>query len=96
MEKIPCVYILANHYKGTLYTGVTSDLIKRLWKHKNDYVEGFSNKYKVHLLVWYEQHERMASAIVREKAIKAWKREWKVALIEKNNPEWINLYDDLV
>ncbi len=96
MEKLPCVYILASHYKGTLYTGVTSDLIKRIWKHKNDYVDGFSNKYKVHLLVWYEQHENMASAIAREKAIKAWKRKWKLELIEKTNPAWSDLYKDLV
>jgi putative endonuclease len=90
--KRPCVYILASRRNGTLYVGVTSDLIKRVWQHKSDLVEGFTNKYGVHWLVWYEQHATMASAIAREKAIKEWKRNWKLELIEKWNPEWRDLY----
>lgn len=95
LDKLPCVYILASRRNGTLYTGVTSDLIKRIWKHKNDVVAGFSNHYHVHMLVWYELHETMASAITREKGIKAWKRKWKLELIEKSNPEWLDLYQGL-
>lgn len=94
--KQPCVYLLASRRNGTLYVGVTSDLIKRVWEHKNDVVEGFTRKYGVHLLVWHEQHETMESAITREKTIKGWKRQWKLDLIEKENPEWANLYDSLV
>lgn len=94
--KQPCVYLLASRRNGTLYVGVTSDLIKRVWEHKNDVVEGFTRKYGVHLLVWHEQHETMESAITREKTIKGWKRQWKLDLIEKENPEWADLYDSLV
>ncbi len=72
----PCVYLLASKRNGTLYTGVTSDLMKRVWQHKHDVVEGFTQRYGVHRLVWYEVHENMESAIVREKNIKAWKRVW--------------------
>jgi putative endonuclease len=90
--KCPCVYILASRRNGTLYLGVTSDLIKRVWEHKNDLVDGFSKLYSVHDLVWYEVHETMMSAITREKTIKAWKRSWKIKLIEKENPGWIDLY----
>lgn len=82
MDKQPCVYILASKRNGTLYTGVTSNLLKRIWEHKNDLVDGFSSKYGVHTLVWYEMHETMASAIEREKAIKNWKRVWKMKTIE--------------
>jgi len=96
MNRQPCVYILASQRNGTLYTGVTSDLIKRVWQHKNDEVEGFTRKYAVHQLVWYELHETMATAISREKAIKEWKRAWKLRLIEEGNPEWCDLYDGLV
>jgi putative endonuclease len=96
LEKKPCVYLLASSKRGTLYLGVTSDLIKRVWEHKNDQVEGFSNKYKVHQLVWYEQHVDMKSAIEREKALKKWKRGWKLALIEQENPKWRDLYESLV
>ena len=96
MKIQPAVYILASKKNGTLYTGVTSDLIKRMWEHKNDLVEGFSKRYGVHNLVWYELHADMTSAIEKEKNIKEWKREWKVNLIEKNNPDWRNLYDDIV
>ena len=93
--KAPCVYILASERYGTLYIGVTSDLIKRSWQHKNDVTESFTKKYRVHLLVRYEQHETMESAILREKAIKAWKRDWKLELIETNNLEWRDLYSDI-
>ena len=94
--KQPCVYIVANRRRGTLYTGVTSDLAKRVWQHRSDAAEGFTKKYRVHVLVWFEQHETMASAISREKAIKAWKRDWKLNLIESTNPEWRDLYLDIV
>ncbi|MBN1594452.1 GIY-YIG nuclease family protein [candidate division FCPU426 bacterium] len=96
MEKYPCVYILASRRNGTLYVGVTSDLIKRVWEHKNDLVEGFTKRYRVHDLVWYEIHESMEIAIAREKAMKEWKRSWKIELIEKENPEWLDLYDKLI
>ena len=84
--KQPCVYMLASKRNGTLYVGVTSDLVRRAWEHRNEAAEGFTKKYSVHVLVWFESHETMESAISREKAIKAWKRAWKVELIEKENP----------
>ncbi len=90
--KQPCVYILANKPRGTLYIGVTSDLIARIWQHKNDLVEGFSEKYEVHLLVYYELHETMLGAIAREKQLKKWNREWKLELIERFNESWTDLY----
>ena len=93
--KIPCVYILASRPNGTLYTGVTSDIVQRVWFHKNDLVDGFTKRHAVHNLVWYEVHESMESAIGREKAIKRWRRTWKVDLIEKYNPFWADLYDDV-
>ena len=92
----PCVYILASERNGTLYIGVTSDLIKRVWEHKSDFVVGFTKQYQVHTLVWYELHENMESAIVREKQLKEWKRQWKVELIEKLNPYWNDLYPTIV
>ncbi len=94
--KKPCVYILASRRKGTLYTGVTSNLAGRVWQHREGQVEGFTKKYHVRLLVWYEAHESMISAIAREKAIKKWYRAWKIELIEKSNPEWKDLYDQIV
>ena len=94
--KQPCVYLLANRQNGTLYVGVTSDLAKRVWEHKNKVVEGFTNRYSVDRLVWYELHNSMETAISREKAIKEWKRAWKLAMIEKDNPEWQDLYEQLV
>lgn len=94
--KQPCVYILANQRNGTLYTGVTSDLIKRVWEHKNDQAEGFTKKYTVHLLVYFEQHEDMNAAITREKQIKKWNRAWKLRLIEALNPNWNDLYETLI
>ena len=94
--KQPCGYILAGQRNGTLYVGVTSDPVKRIWQHKNDLVPGFSRRYATHLLVWYEVHENMESAIVREKRLKDWHRPWKLRLIEKNNPTWRDLYPDIV
>jgi putative endonuclease len=94
--KLPCVYLLASKRNGTLYVGVTSNLIQRIWQHKNDQVEGFTRKYKVHTLVWYEAHETMESAIAREKAIKEWQRAWKLELVEETNPEWRDLYAEVV
>jgi len=70
-------------------------LVKRVWEHKNDFVEGFTKRYGVHTLVWYERHETMESAIAREKAIKEWKRIWKLEMIERTNPDWKDLYQDL-
>ena len=96
MERIPCVYLLASKPNGTLYTGVTSDLVKRVWQHKQHAIEGFTRKYKVGSLVWYEVHDTMASAISREKAIKSWKRAWKIELIESRNPLWRDLYRELL
>ena len=93
--KQPCVYILASKRNGTLYVGVTSNLIQRVWQHKNDLVAGFTKRYGVHTLVWYESHETMESAIGREKAIKEWKRAWKLELIEQGNSAWRDLYGEL-
>ena len=90
------VYILASKRNGTLYVGVTSNLVKRVYEHKNDLIEGFTEKYGVHRLVYYEQSEDVKSAIEREKRLKAWKRQWKLRLIEEMNPEWNDLYDLLV
>ncbi|MFT3850574.1 MAG: GIY-YIG nuclease family protein [Propionivibrio sp.] len=94
--KQPCVYILASRRNGTLYTGVTSDLIQRIWQHKNDLEKGFTQKYRVHTLVWYEAHATMESAIGREKVVKEWKRAWKLELIEASNPDWRDLYEEIV
>ena len=96
MLRQPCVYILASRRNGTLYVGVTSDLVKRIWEHKSDVVKGFTEHYCVHTLVWFEQHDTMESAIAREKAIKEWKRRWKLELIERQNPEWRDLYAEIV
>ncbi len=96
MHRRPCVYLMASRRNGTLYVGVTSDLIKRVWQHKSNLIEGFTKRYHIHELVWYEQHATMESAIAREKAIKEWKRRWKLQLIEAGNPEWRDLYSDLV
>jgi len=95
MERTPCVYILASQRNGTLYTGVTSNLVQRIYMHKNNLVEGFSKKYSVHSLVWYEVHNTMESAIQTEKRIKKWNREWKLNLIESINPQWLDLYPSL-
>ena len=95
-ERIPCVYILASGIRGTLYVGVTSNLPGRIWQHKNHQVEGFTKKYRIHTLVWYEVHGTMESAILREKSLKAWKRVWKLELIETSNPEWRDLYSEIL
>ncbi len=96
MQKQPAVYILANARNGTLYVGVTSNLAKRIWEHKNDKVAGFTKRYNVYQLVWYELHENMESAIVREKRLKDWKRIWKLDLIEEKNPNWEDLYQSVI
>ncbi|OGT25223.1 MAG: hypothetical protein A3I77_05210 [Gammaproteobacteria bacterium RIFCSPLOWO2_02_FULL_42_14] len=96
MEKSFCVYILASKRNGTLYIGVTSDLIKRVWQHKSGEIEGFTQKYNVKMLVYYEQHQTAESAIHREKRLKEWRRSWKLALIEKHNSSWCDLYDDII
>ncbi len=92
------MYILASKRNGTLYLGVTSNLVQRIWQHKNDFVEGFTKRYGVHTLVWFEAHESMESAITREKAIKEWSPDesgWKLELIEQGNPTWQDLYDEI-
>jgi putative endonuclease len=90
------VYILASKKNGTLYIGVTSDLIRRVYEHKNDFVEGFTKKYAVHDLVYFETTASVESAITREKQLKKWNRAWKISLIEKSNPAWNDLYPDLI
>lgn len=85
------VYILASKKEGTLYIGVTSDLEKRVWQHKNKIIKGFTEKYNVDKLVYYEQTENVESALTREKQLKEWQRRWKIRLIEKDNPEWNDL-----
>ena len=87
MDKQPAVYILASGYNGTLYIGVTSNLIQRIWQHKNDLVQGFTEKYGVHFLVYYELCDQMLTAIEREKQLKKWNRQWKIDLIEETNPQ---------
>lgn len=94
IEKHPCVYILASQRNGMLYPGVTSDLVSRVWQHKNDQVAGFTTQYQVHMLVWFEVHVDVQNALKREKAIKEWKRLWKLNLIEAVNPEWNDLAID--
>lgn len=89
------VYMMASGKNGTLYIGVTSDLKKRVWEHKNNVVEGFTGKYAVHDLVWYEAQENAEGAITREKQMKEWKREWKIKRIVEMNPEWKDLYGDI-
>jgi putative endonuclease len=96
MTKQPCVYILASRRNGTLYVGVTSNLIQRVWQHRNDVADGFTKRYGVHVLVWFEAHEHMESAILREKQIKQWRRVAKLELIEKTNPDWRDLWVDLI
>ena len=95
MKKQPAVYILTSRRNGTLYIGVTSDLVKRVWQHGNDLVEGFTKKYGVHTLVYYELHGDMNEAIRRERQLKKWNRAWKIELIEKVNPNWLDLWPSL-
>lgn len=95
-ERSPCVYILSSRPRGTLYIGVTSDLPGRIWQHKHDQADRFTKRYGVHTLVWYEVHDQMESAVLREKAIKAWKRLWKIQLVEATNSIWRDLYPDIL
>ena len=92
----PAVYLLASEPNGTLYVGVTSDLVKRIWQHRNESIDGFTKKYAVHLLVWFEQHETMESAITRENQIKKWNRAWKMRLVEERNPYWNDLWESIL
>jgi putative endonuclease len=94
--KQPAVYILASQRNGTLYVGVTSDLPGRVWQHKNDVADGFTKTYGVHILVYFELHDDMESAIVREKRLKKWNRAWKLRLIEEMNPDWNDLYESIL
>jgi putative endonuclease len=96
MQRQPAVYIMASKPNGTLYIGVTSDLAKRSWEHKTDSADGFTKRYGVHRLVYYELHQDMLSAIAREKQLKKWNRVWKLELIEAQNPEWKDLWDGIV
>ncbi|SMF72376.1 putative endonuclease [Tistlia consotensis] len=91
----PCVYILASGRNGTLYIGVTSDIVARAWQHRSGVVEGFTDRYAVHRLVHVEFFGTMEEAILREKKLKRWRRAWKLALIEEGNPQWRDLYEDL-
>ncbi len=95
MIKTFFVYILASAKNGTLYIGVTSNLPQRIWQHKEGLADGFTKKYDIKTLVWYEQHEESTSAITREKQLKKWNRGWKIALIERENAPWRDLYRDL-
>ena len=96
MPKQPAVYILASNRNGTLYTVVTSNLVQRTWQHRGYQADGFTNRHGITLLVWYEMHDSMESAILREKRIKAWKRQWKLELIEEKNPYWHDLWPDII
>jgi putative endonuclease len=96
MERQPAIYILTNRRAGTLYTGVTSMLVARVWQHRNDLVPGFTQRYRLHRLVYYEIHESMIAAITREKQLKAWHRDWKVELIESAHPNWDDLWAQIL
>ena len=95
MDKSSCVYILASEPYGTLYIGVTSNLVKRVWEHREGVIDGFSKQYVVKQLVWFEVHSEILEAIKREKQIKKWNRNWKVNLIQSSNPHWRDLYDEI-
>jgi putative endonuclease len=95
MQRQPCVYLLASDRNATLYLGVTSNLVARIWQHREHAVEGFSSRYDVTRLVWFEQHESMEAAIEREKRIKKWNRAWKLKLIDASNPSWRDLWPDI-
>ncbi len=95
-EKFPCVYLLANRPRGVLYTGVTSNLVARVWEHKSKPVDAFTRKYNIDQLVWYEACGEIYTAIAREKQIKKWRRAWKINLIESQNSEWKDLYPEIV
>ncbi|HEX5343200.1 MAG TPA: GIY-YIG nuclease family protein [Duganella sp.] len=95
MKKVSYVYIMASGMYGTLYTGVTSNLIRRVWEHREEMVDGFTKEYGVKNLVWFEQHADIYAAITREKQIKKWEREWKIRLIQQTNPLWRDLFPDI-
>ncbi|MDP3997303.1 MAG: GIY-YIG nuclease family protein [bacterium] len=90
------IYIMASKRNGTLYIGVTNDLVRRVWEHKQKLVDGFTKKYRVDKLVWYQIAEEPIAAITREKQLKNWHRQWKIDLIEKENPDWRDLYEDII
>ena len=94
MERVPCVYLLASGRNGTLYTGVSSNLVGRVWQHREEVTGGFTKQYQVKRLVWFEVHETMDSAMRREKSVKRWHRNWKIDLIERVNPTWRDLAED--
>lgn len=96
MPKQPAVYMLASSRNGTLYVGVTSDLVQRVWQHREHLADGFTKRYGITTLVWFEQHGTMESAILREKRIKKWNRAWKLDLITESNPEWRDLWLEIV
>jgi putative endonuclease len=95
-SKQPAVYMLASERNGTLYVGVTSDIARRVWQHRDDVVEGFTSRYGVHKLVWFEFREAITEAIAHEKRLKKWNRDWKLRLIEKANPLWKDLWEDIL
>ena len=95
MERQPCVYLLARGSHSTFYTGVTSDLVSRIWQHRTEATQGFTARYGIKRLVWFEVHETMESAILREKQIKRWRRQWKYDLVNADNPTWRDLAEDL-
>jgi len=95
MEPCSFVYLMASRRNGTLYTGVTTNLLRRVWEHREGVIDGFTKTYDVKRLVWFEQHESIHDAIAREKSIKRWRRAWKMALIERDNPLWRDLYEDI-
>jgi putative endonuclease len=92
MEKQPCVYIMTNRRRGTLYVGVTASLLHRAWQHRTGMVQGFTRKYNLHRLVYFEFHATFSDAILREKALKRWRRAWKIELVESKNPQWEDLF----
>ena len=94
--KQPAVYILATGKRGTLYIGVTGNLLARTWQHREHMIDGFTKRYNVTLLVWYELHGTMDTAILREKQLKKWNREWKLRLVQESNPDWRDLWNDIV
>ena len=96
MEKHSYVYIMANAPYGTLYIGCTTDLIRRTWQHREGVIDGFTKQHGLKRLVWYEVHAGIMEAGLREKQIKLWKRDWKINLIQKINPDWRDLYDEIV
>lgn len=96
MNKQYYIYIMSNKKNGTLYIGVTSDIIKRVWEHKNNVIQGFTSKYGLHNLVYYEVYDDIENAIKREKRLKLWLRQWKIDLIEGMNPDWNDLYDQIL